>query len=131
MVEPDAGVRHQDERIFLKHRGDGDDRNVLRGRVKGLDQIGAEVEINFSGRQQQLIVGLRAALQNRDVEAVSRVSAVGERLIEAAMFGFGEPVGREGDFIALLVERPGGDAEREGYSETKDERENLSHCGPF
>ena len=94
-VEADAWVRHHHLRIFLEIRGDDDDRDVAGDRVEGQQQIAAHVEVQPSGRQQELVVGLRASLHDRDVEAVFGVSAVGDRLVISAVLGLGEPVGAE------------------------------------
>ena len=85
--------------IFLEIRGDHDDGDVAGDRVEGQQQIAAHVEIQPSGRQQQLVIGLRAALDDRDVETVFRVGAVGDRLIISAVLGLSEPVRPERDFI--------------------------------
>ena len=100
-VEPDAGMRHHDLRILLEIRRDDDDRQVLLDRVEVDEHVAAHVEIDLAGGQQQAVVGLRAALQDRHVEAVFRVGAVDHRLIIAAVLGLGEPVGAE----RHLVER--------------------------
>ena len=68
-------------------------------RVEGQQKIAAHVEVESSGRQQELVVGLRAALHDRDVEAVFGVSAVGDRLVISAMLGLGEPVGPERNLV--------------------------------
>ena len=88
-------MRHHNLRIFLEIRGDDDDRDVAGDRVEGQQQIAAHVEVQPSGRQQELVVGLRAALHDRDVEPVFCISAVGDRLVISAMLGLGEPVGAE------------------------------------
>ena len=94
-VEANAWVRHQYERVFLKQRGNRDDGNFLRRRVKGLNEIGAEIEFDFSCRQQEPVIGVGAALQDRHVEPVFFISSVGLGLIEPAMLGFRKPVRRE------------------------------------
>ena len=45
------------------------------------------------------MAALRAALHDGDLEAVLLVGAVGDRLVEAAMLGFGEPVGAEAHLV--------------------------------
>jgi hypothetical protein len=42
-----------------------------------------------------------------DVEAAFGVGAIGDRLVEAAMFGLGQPVGPKGHLFQLLGRRPG------------------------
>ncbi len=107
-VEPLPRMRHQDERILLEERGDGDDRDVLFDRVEGLDHIGAHVEVDPARRQQQPTIALRAALQNGDVEAIFRIGAVGHGLIEAAVLRLGPPIGGK----SHVVERCGRECSR-------------------
>ena len=92
-VEADARVRHHHLRVFLEIRGDNDDRDVACDRVEGQQKIAAHVEIQPSGRQQELVVGLRPSLHDRDVQSVFRIGAVGDRLVISAVFGLREPVG--------------------------------------
>jgi hypothetical protein len=54
------------------------------------------VELDAVGQQKRAVVDLRTAGDDLDVEAAFGVGAVGDRLVEAAMFGLGEPVGAEG-----------------------------------
>ncbi len=98
-VEALAGMRHEDGRIDLEHAGDRHDRHILLHGFQHLDRIRAHDEIDASRRQQDLRVHLRAALQNFHVEAVARISPVGDRLIETAMFGLCAPVGGEGHLV--------------------------------
>lgn len=51
------------------------------------------------------MVGVGTALHNGDVEAVFGIGAVGDGLIEAAMLGFGDPIGREGDLVEVFGRR--------------------------
>jgi hypothetical protein len=69
------------------------------------------------GQQQRAVVHLRAARDDLDVEAASRVGAVRHGLVEAAMFGLGQPVGAEGDGInAFVTDR----AHMAGYMAARD-----------
>ena len=95
MVEAVARMRHQDL--------NGSFWNIEATATIGISsaaasnvwiRLAARLNSIFPAREQKPVVGLRAALQDRDVEPVFRVGAVGERLIKAAMLGFGEPVGR-------------------------------------
>ena len=92
-------MRHEHLRVFLEIGGDDDDRDVAGDRVEGEQKIAAHVEVEPSGGQQQLVVGLRAALDDRDVEAVFGVGAVGDRLVISAVLGLGEPVGPERNLV--------------------------------
>ena len=49
--------------------------------------------------EQKTVVSLRTTLHNRYVEPVFGVSAVDDRLIVAAVLGFGEPVRAEGHLV--------------------------------
>jgi hypothetical protein len=93
----DAGMGEDDLRVLLEDRGDVDDRDFLGRGVEGLQQVAAHVELDAVGQQERAVVDLRAAGDDLDVEAAFGVGAVGDRLVEAAMFGLGEPVGAEGD----------------------------------
>ena len=92
-------MRHEHLRVLLEMGGDDDDRHVAGDRVEGEQKIAAHVEVQPSGGQQELVVGLRAALNDRDVEAVFGVGAVGDRLVISAVLGLGEPVGPERDLV--------------------------------
>ena len=75
---------------------------LLRDRVEALQRVGAEEEVDLADRQQDAVVGVRAAGHDGHVEAVFAIGAVGERLEEAALLAFGEPVGAEGDLVEGL-----------------------------
>ena len=92
-------MRHEHLRVFLEVGGDDDDGHVTGDRIEGEQQIAAHVEVEPPGRQQKLVVRLRPALDDRDVEAVLGVSAVGDRLVISAVLGLGEPVGAERDLV--------------------------------
>jgi hypothetical protein len=77
-------------------------RNILRDGIEALQRIGAHEKIYLADRQQDAVVHVGAARQDRHVESVLLVCAVGERLIEAAVFGLGEPIGGKADLIQLL-----------------------------
>jgi hypothetical protein len=98
-IEPLPWMRHEDERDLLEHSRDDIDRHVRSGRVEGLDNVGAHVELDPSGGKQQAVVGLRAALNDRHVEPIFRIGSVGERLIEAAVFGLRPPIGGKGHLV--------------------------------
>ena len=76
--------------------------------LDGVDRAehAAHVELDLAGDQQRPVGGLRAALADGDVEAVLRVGAVGDGLVEAAVLGLRQPVGAEGDLV--LRQRRGG-----------------------
>ena len=92
-------MRHHDLRIFLEIGRDDNDRQLLFGGGKAKQHIAAHVEFDLAGGEQQAIVGLGAALQNGHIEPVFGVGAVDDRLIIAAMFGLGEPIGAERHFV--------------------------------
>ena len=92
-------------------------------RRKFADQVVAHVEIDLAGGEQQAVVLLRAAGKNGHVEAVAGVGSVGERLIEAAMLGLGQPVRGEDQF----VERPRRQAERHESENGAGQRGHADH----
>jgi hypothetical protein len=96
---------HQHLRLLLEGGGDDLDRDVLLDGGEGLKHVSAHVEVDLAGQQQRAVVHLRAALGDGDIEAAGGIGAVGDRLIEAAMLGLGEPVGAEGDLPRQ--QRPG------------------------
>jgi len=57
--------------------------------------VAAHIELDLAEQQEQPAVGLRAALHDGDVEPVSGVGAVGQRLTIAARLRVGEPVGAD------------------------------------
>jgi hypothetical protein len=61
------------------------------------------VELDAVGQQERAVVDLRTARDDLDVETAFGVGAVGDRLVEAAMFGLGQPVGAEGDLCQVGV----------------------------
>jgi hypothetical protein len=101
----DAGMGEDDLRVLLEDRGDVDDRDLLGRGVERLQQVAAHVELDAVGQQERAVVDLRTAGDDLDVEAAFGVGAVGDRLVEAAMFGLGEPVGAEGDLESGLARR--------------------------
>ena len=78
-------------------------RNVVLSVEKIADHVAAHEEFDLAGDQQHAAVRRRAARHDGDVEAVFLVSAVDQRLVVAARFRVGEPVGGE----RHLVEREG------------------------
>ena len=92
-------MRHDDLRVLLHHGRDVDDGDLLFQRRIGLDHVVAHVEIDLSGRQEDQVVGLRAARKDRDVEAVFGIGPIGHGLIEPAMLGFSQPIRAHGDTI--------------------------------
>src|SRR5205823_939361 len=59
-------------------------------------------EVELGHGQQDAIVKVRAARHDPHVESVLPIRAVGERLIEAAVFRLREPIGAERDLIQRL-----------------------------
>jgi hypothetical protein len=101
----DAGMGEDDLRVLLEDRGDVHDRDFLGRGIEGLQEVAAHVELDAVGQQERAVVDLRAARDDLDVEAAFGVGAVGDRLVEAAMFGLGEPVGAEGDLVRSCAAR--------------------------
>ena len=97
-----ARVGDDDLRVFLEDGGEVHHGDVfLRGR-EGLQQIAAHVEIHPAGQHQGAVVHLGATRHDGDVEAAFGIGAIGDRLIEAAVFGLGDPVCAKADFGQVL-----------------------------
>ena len=122
VLTPDVRVGDQHLRVLLEDRRDLDHRNVLLDRREGADQVALHVELDLVGQQQRLVGGLRAALDDRDLQPVFLVGAVGDRLVEAAVLAFGQPVGAEGDLVEILRRRLAGERGRGAGEEARD------HC---
>ena len=75
---------------------------ILRHRIEALQAIRTHEEVDLRREQQHPVVHLRAARHDGDVEAVFSIRAVGDCLIEAAVFGLRDPVGAERDLVELL-----------------------------
>src|SRR5262249_8577259 len=120
-------VRDQHLRVFLKHGGDFDGRNLLLDRVEGLQRVGAEKEIYFADRQQDAFVDVWPARHDGDIEAIFAIRPVRQCLIEAAVLTFGDPVGAERDLIKRLRRgrRDGGTGERQTYKSNPKHRWRL------
>ena len=101
-VDAAIGVGNHHLRVLLEHRRDREGRNALRHRIERLQRVRAHEEVDAADRQQELVVHLRTALNDGHVEAVIAVSAVGQRLVEAAVLAFGDPVGAEHDFVGRV-----------------------------
>ena len=99
LVEADARMRHEDLRVLLEVGGDRDGRNVVLHREEIADHVAAHEELDLAGDEQHAAVRHRAALHDRDVEAVFGVGPVDERLIIAAGLGVGDPIGAEGHLV--------------------------------
>jgi hypothetical protein len=95
-------MREQHLRVLLEHRGDHERRDVLLDRIQRLQVVGAHVEVDAADRQQQPVVHIWPARQDRDVEAVLAEGAVDQRLVEAAVLALRHPVGGEGHLVELL-----------------------------
>ena len=93
---------NQDLRIRLEHRCDRERRNILLDRIEGLQRVRAQVKVDLSYRQEDAIVDLRTARDDGDVEPVSAVCAVRQRLIESAVLGLRDPVGGKGQLVERL-----------------------------
>ncbi len=89
--------------VFLKHRRNGHERQVLLHELDGATP--AEVEVQATRHHQLHLVHLRPALANGHLQAVLRVQPGGESLVIAAVFRLGQPVEPEADRIIGV--RPG------------------------
>ena len=98
-VEADAGMRHEDLRVFLEVGGDRDGRDVVLHRQEIADHVAAHEELDLAGDQEHAAVRRRAALEDGDVQAVFGVSPVDESLVIAAGLRIGDPIGAEGHLV--------------------------------
>ena len=122
-------MRDEDLRILLEHGGDLDRRHILFDGIETLQRVGAEVEVDLAGGEQDAVVGIRAAGHDGHVEAVFPVGTVGERLIEAAMLALRHPIGAECNLVEGLGRgrrQPGGGRRQSGEQRADDFRE--LHC---
>jgi len=97
-----VGISDQDLRFFLKARRHHDGRDIVFDRIEALQRIGAHEEVDLADRQQNAVIHVRPARHDGHVEPVSFVGAVGERLVETAMFGLRHPIGTEADLVERL-----------------------------
>src|SRR5271169_1024614 len=95
-------MRDQDLRVLLEKSRDFDRGYVLGNGIEALQIAGAEKEVDLADRQLDAIIRVWSALNDGHVEVVFAVSAVGERLIKAAVLGFRHPIGAEGDLVERL-----------------------------
>ena len=109
-------------RVLLEHGRDRKRGNVARDRVEALQRVGAHEEVELADRQQKAVVHVRPARHDGDLEAVSAIGPVNQRLVMAAVLGLRHPVGAEGDLVELLLrgggrvkEARGGDGERDAF----------------
>ena len=115
---------------FWNRDGDLHDGHVVGDGVERA-QHAAHVELDLVAEEQRLVGRLRAALHDGDLEAVFLVSAVGDRLIEAAVLGLGQPVGAVGN----LVERQRRAGECRGHGACRQAEADVSQnahvpCSP-
>src|SRR5262245_47994829 len=103
-------MRDENLRIFLEAGGHRNGRNILRDRIERLQLSGAHEEVEPTDRQQDAVVYVRPSGHDRDVETVLPVRAVGDRLVETAMLGLGDPVGAEADLVERVRRRRGRNA---------------------
>ena len=98
-VEANSGMRHEHLRVFLEIGGDDNERDVLFDGVESLEQARGHVEVEFARGEQDRVGGLGTALNDFNVEAVFGIGSIRDRLIESAVFGFGEPVGAKAHLV--------------------------------
>jgi hypothetical protein len=115
-------------RTLLEVGGDGDEWGLRLDRNEIPDHVAAHVEFELALQQQQRPVGLRAAWNDRDVESISGVSAVGCRLKEVARCRIGQLVGAE----LHSVERQGRPSEAEqSHQGSKHRRSHFDTPRPY
>ena len=107
-------VRQKNLRILLEDRRHRRHRHIVGDGIKGLQRVRGHEEIELARDQERAVVGVGAARHDGDVEPVFLVGAVGDRLEEAAMLGFRDPVGSERDLVqGLSAHRRNGSKERQ------------------
>src|SRR5271169_4803411 len=89
-----------DLRVLLEDRGYGDCRYVVLDEIERAAAVAVDAEVDRACCQHLSSVELRSTLADRDVEAVPCVNPGGQRLVEAAMFGFGDPAHDDADLVA-------------------------------
>ena len=87
-----------DDRVLLEEGADAHRLNALLPGLVVLD-VKAHEDVHLTRSEQLQAVDLRAAHLDGDIEAVLFVSTLGDRLIQPAVLGLGEPVALEGDFL--------------------------------
>ena len=121
-------MREHHLRVLLENRRDRERRDVLLDRTEALQRVRAHEEIDLLGEQRQAVVHLRAARHDGHVEAVFRIGAVGDRLIEAAMLGLGDPIGAERNLVERLRLRGRQGRERQGGQHQGGQRPSRPRC---
>ena len=111
-VQTHRGMRHQDDGVLLEKTRHNQCRDSLLNRMQRLDHVGAKIKIDATRREQKLIIGLRSALDDLYLEPVALIRAIDERLVKAAMFGLGTPVGGEAHAIERACRRCGANPEK-------------------
>ncbi len=95
-------MRHQHLRVLLEHRSDGQSRDVLLDGIEAEQRVGAHEEVELADRQQDAVVHVGTARNDRHIEAIFAIGAVDRRLVEAAVLAFRNPVGAEGNLVERL-----------------------------
>jgi len=117
-------MRHEDLRLLLERGRHDLDRDVLDNGVEGFEHVAAHVGIDLAGQQKRAVVDLRPALLDLHIEAAGGIGAVGDGLVEAAMFRLREPVRAENEFLQIVLCRCGSGADRQNRNRSK----SLFHC---
>src|SRR5580693_7522689 len=120
LIHSDAGMRHESLWTLLEVGGNGDQGNLRLGREEIPDHVAAHVKFELAIQQQQRLVGLWAAWNDGDVEAIVGVSAVGRRLKEAVRRRIGQTIGAK----LHLVERPRRPSEAEQSHQGRKHRQS-------
>ena len=122
---PTSGWVDEDLRILLEDRRHGDDRDFRSARRRTVpSRLPCHVELDLAGR-----AAARGWPCGRPddghLEAVLLVGAVGDRLVEAAMLGLGDPVGAEDDLVQR--HRPAGERDRKTGGDDRGQRVPSAH----
>lgn len=92
---------YQDLWVFLEYGCDIDQWNILFDGVEFVYFV-VYVEFDFVGDQKCVVGGIWVVLDDGDVQFVFFVGVIGNCLIIVVMFGLGELVGVEGDFVECV-----------------------------
>ena len=92
-----AGMGDQDLRVLLHEGGHRLHRHLFGGQVHYDKSVRADPHLRRAGGDELRNIGSRAAGQDGHVQAALGVFAIGQRLVEAALLGLRQPVGRELD----------------------------------
>src|SRR5262249_41879315 len=126
IVVPLTRMGDQDRRVFLEDCRDRHHWDVLAYKVERAKRVRGKVKVQPPGGKQLGMIDLRSALAQRDRKPMPAVYPGGDRLVVAAMLGFGPPVGAEGDRLRRRIA-----TEPEGSRGANNRTEQNAHASPL